>query len=168
MSNEEAKRLVADGLQLRRQRREEAERETRLEKYERDMIAGCNGNCAAARKSRNMDAERTMTLVQEAASRQERQAQLAAQRKQEREEMLQQWAREETACEAVKRYVFGCMGLMLLTVWTPLPWWAAAALIAGTAVCLGAYVFRIYYPAEDTEEENGRTVREAGPYGKTG
>lgn len=146
MSSEEAKRLVNEGLQLRRQRREEAERETRLEEYEREMIARCNGNCADARASRQEDEQRTMTLALRAARQQEQQAQLAAQRKQEREEMLQQWAREETACEAVKRYIFGCMGLMLVTVWTPLPWWAAAALIFGTAVWLGAYVFRVFYP----------------------
>lgn len=146
MSNEDARRLVSDGLQLRRQRREEAERESRMEEYEKAMIAGCNGNCANARKNRQEDARQTMTLALEAARQQEQQAQLAAQRKREREQMRAEWERETAVWEAARKFAFFCMGVALVTVWTPFPWWGAAALIFGTAALVGAYIFRVYFP----------------------
>lgn len=146
MSSDEARRLVLDGLQLRRQRREEAEKEARMEAYEKTMIAACNKNCAGARKTRQADEKRSLGLALAAAQQKEQQAQLAALRKKEREQLQKEWARDASAYEAVRQYVFACMGVMLVTVWTPFPWWAAVALIFGTAVCLCAYIFRLYYP----------------------
>ena len=146
MSSDEAKRLIEDGLQLRRQRREEAEQEAKMEAYEKTMITACNENCAGARKSRQEDEERSISLALAAAQQKERQAQLAAIRKKEREQLQREWARDAAAYEAARRYVFACMGVMLVTVWTPFPWWAAVALLFGTAVCLAAYIFRLYFP----------------------
>lgn len=149
MSSDEARRLVKDGLQLHRERREAAKQEARMEEYEKTMIAACNENCACARKSRQEDEERSLCLALEAAQRKEQQAKLAAIRKKEREQLQREWARDASAYEAVRQYVFFCMGVMLVTVWTPFPWWAAAALIFGTAVCLGAYIFRLYFPIKE-------------------
>lgn len=149
MSSEEARRLVEDGLQRRREQQKEAAREERLEAYERDMIAACNGNCADARILRLADERDRLTQAQLAAPKKEQQIQLAAQRREQREKLQKEWERDSTAMESVRAYVFFCLVVMLVTVWTPFPWWAAVALIAGTAVCLGAYVFRLYFPFQE-------------------
>lgn len=146
MSSEEARRLINDGLQLRRHRREEAEQEARMEDYEKTMIAACNENCANARKSSQRAVEKSMDLALEAERQREQREQLAVLRKKERERLQREWARDAAAYEAARQYVFVCMGVMLVTVWTPFPWWAAVALLFGTAVCLAAYIFRMYFP----------------------
>ena len=135
MDCEEARSKVSAGLQRRKEAKEAARQEARLEAYEREMIAACNGNCADARKLRLADEADRYSK-----------AQLVAQRKEAREQLQREWERDSQACAAMKQYLVGCMGLMLVTVWTPLPWWAAAALIFGTAVFLSAYIFRLFFP----------------------
>lgn len=137
MNIQEARRLVQLGLDHRKEEQNKAEREAKLEAYERDMITACNDHCATARNLRLLDET----------NRYNREI-LVAQRKEQRDKMIQEWERDSTAINSVRHYVLGCMSLMLVTVWTPLPWWAAAATIFGTAVCEAAYLFRIYYPAE--------------------
>ena len=89
-----------------------------------------------------------MNLALEAERQREQREQFAVLRQKERERLQREWARDAAAYEAARPYVFLCMGVMLVTVWTPFPWWAAAALIAGTAVCEAAYIFRLYFPFE--------------------
>ena len=142
MSHEEARRLVQIGLDQRKEERQKAEREQRLEAYERDMITHCNGNAVAAKTLRLMTECDRITREQ-----------ISARRKAEREQMMREWERDAAVYDSIRRYLVGCLVLMLVTVWTPLPWWAAAAVIGGTAVWESAHVFRLYNPITGGEEE---------------
>ena len=135
MGHNEARRLVQLGLDHRREEKEREAQERRLEEYEREMISACNGNAVAAKTLRLVTENERITRDQ-----------MIAQRKAEREKLQLEWERDIAAQESVRRYLMGCLVMMLVTVWTPLPWWAAAATIFGTAVIEGAYVFRLYYP----------------------
>ena len=148
MTKAQARKLVEDGLTLRKQRREAAEQENRMEAYEKEMITFCNGNCANARKNREKDAETALALVLEANRKKEQREQMIESRKREREQLRMEMERDATALEALRRFVFFCLVTALVTVWTPFTWWAAVALVVGTAVCTGAYVFRVYFPFE--------------------
>jgi excinuclease UvrABC helicase subunit UvrB len=57
-NTEENRRIVAAGLEHRRELRMEAQREEAQEAYERDMILACNLHCADVKKDRE-DRERT-------------------------------------------------------------------------------------------------------------
>lgn len=120
------KEYVQNGLNKRRESWQTNEK--KLEWYEEDMISACNRHCADVKKTRH-DAE--IRRIFNAQQRQEKQA---------RER------RERKATEAVKAYVYICFIIAMVTTWTPLEWWAAAALVAGLAVFPLAYIFRLYYP----------------------
>ena len=137
MNCDEARAIVLDGLQMKRHLREEAKQEARLEEYERDMIATCNGHCADAK----------VLWLENEQNRLDRE-QMVAEKRQQREEMLRSMERDANAADAVRAFIFVVMAIMLVTVWTPFPWWAAVALTFGLAVCLAAYIFRIYVPWE--------------------
>ena len=137
MNCEEARAVVLDGLQMKRHLREEAAREARMEAYERDMIATCNGHCADAKVLRWANEQNRLDREQ-----------MVAEKRQQREEMLRSMERDANAAEAVRAFVFVCMAIMLVTAWTPFPWWAAVALTFGLGVFLAAYIFRIYVPWE--------------------
>lgn len=148
MTKAQARKLVEDGLTLRKERREAAEQETRMEAYEKEMITFCNGNCANARKNREKDAETALALVLEENRKKEEREQMIAFRKREREQLRMEMERDACAMDAVRRFAMFCSMTALVTVWTPFPWWAAVALVVGTAFCTGAYVFRVYFPFE--------------------
>lgn len=149
MNHQEARRLVQLGLDYRKEEKVRAEKEAKLEEYERDMITACNGNNAAAKTLRLMDETDRINREFLEVRRKEHREMLVAQRREHREKMMREWERDNTAMNSVKMYVLGCMSLMLVTVWTPMPWWAAAATIIGTAVCEAAYLFRLYFPADN-------------------
>lgn len=65
--------------------------------------------------------------------------------------MAKEQAREEAALDAVRKYCIACLGIAAVASWTPMEWWAAAALIAGLAVFPAAYIFRLYYPIEKNQ-----------------
>lgn len=154
MNTEEARILVMEGLQMRRQRREAAEKEARLEVYEKEMITFCNGNCASAKEIRQRDAETAMTLVLEANRKKEQRELMIEARKREREQQRMEMERDATALEALRRFVFFCLVTALVTMWTPFPWWAAVALVFGIAVLAAAYIFRLYFPLNEEVKKN--------------
>ena len=84
----------------------------------------------------------------EAARAQEQREQYAELRRQERERLQKEMERNLAAQDAVRCFVFFCLVTALVTVWTPFPWWAAVALVIGVSAIAAAYVFRIYFPAE--------------------
>ena len=137
-----------DGLQLRKQRKEAAEQEARMEAYENEMISFCNSNFASAKVNRQKDAEAALTLVLEANRQKEQREQMVEARKREREQLRMEMERDACAMDAVRRFAMFCSMTALVTVWTPFPWWAAVALVVGSSACAGAYVFRVYFPAE--------------------
>ena len=148
MNKEEAKRLVMDGLTLRKQCREAAAQEARMEEYEKEMISFCNGNCASAKQARQKDAEMAEIIVLQTFLEKEQREQMIARRKLERERMIQEMERDEAVVDAVRNFGIFCMVTALVTVWTPFPWWAAVALVAGCTALVGAYIFRLYCPVE--------------------
>lgn len=153
MKNEQALRLIKDGLTLRKVQREAAEQEARMEAYEKDMITFCNGNCANAKKSRHDDALAALAISNEAIHRQEQRSQYIEQRRLEREAFQREMERDAAASDTVRGFIFLCMAVALVTVWTPFPWWGAVAFLFGMSFIAAAVVFRIYFPA-DSEVEN--------------
>lgn len=139
MSSEEARRTVQAGLDRRKVAR--AEREDRLEQYEKDMISACNGRCADAK---------ILRLADEAGRASKEQAQ--ARRMARMEAQVKERERENKATDAVKRYLLCCLALLILTAFTHLPLWAAIATAISTAVFPAGYVFRLYFPAEIPQE----------------
>lgn len=105
-------------------------REGRLEQYELDMIRQLNIHCADAKKD-------TASREREEARRAEREAAKAKDRE-----------REEKGTQAVRLYVYSCVGNLLLVGFTSFPWWAAVALTLGLAVFPVVYIYRLYVPGE--------------------
>lgn len=103
-------------------------KERQLDQYELDMIHRLNVHC---RDKKEETAALELKKIR-AAQRQE------AQRK----------AREleEKGTMAVRKYVYACVGNLLLVGFTSFPWWAAVALTLGLAVFPAAYIYRLYVP----------------------
>lgn len=103
-------------------------KERQLDQYELDMIQRLNVHC---RDRKEATAALELKKIR-AAQRQE------AQRK----------AREleEKGTMAVRKYVYACVGNLLLVGFTSFPWWAAVALTLGLSVFPAAYIYRLYVP----------------------
>ncbi len=140
MSNEENKRIVAQALERRKADREAAQQESRLEQYEQDMITTCNTHCADVKLQNRIDETGRIQRME----REKRWAERMEALRKERE-------REASATDAVRRFCLTCLAIAMVATWTPITWWAAAALIAGLAVFPIAYIFRLYYPIEGAE-----------------
>lgn len=137
MSNEEKKRIVAEGLERRKADRAEAEREARLESYEQEQMDAIHRNCEGARMNREAEEAQMRKQQQRIARRQEWAAQAA------KAQML-----EDKSVAAVRYYGILCLVVLLISALTRLPFWAAAALILGGTVFPIAYIFRLYNPIE--------------------
>lgn len=129
-NTEENRRIVAAGLEHRRELRMEAQREEAQEAYEQDMILACNLHCADAKKDRE-DRERT----------QQRRAEIAK-AKADRVRL------ECKANHAVRIYGVLALVTMLVCATTPMPFYGAAAFLMGDAAIVAAYIFRLFYPIE--------------------
>ena len=137
MSNEEKKRIVAEGLERRKADRAEAEREARLDSYEKEQMDAIHRNCEGARLNREAEEAHMRKQQQRIARRQEWAAQAA------KAQML-----EDKSVAAVRYYGVLCLVVLLISALTRLPFWAAAALILGGMVFPVAYIFRLYNPIE--------------------
>ena len=137
MSNEEKKRIVAEGLERRKAERVAAEREAKLDSYEQEQLDAVHRNCEGARMSREAEEERQMQYQQRIARRKEWAAKAA------KRQML-----EDKSVAAVRYYGVLCLVVLLISALTRLPFWAAAALILGGTVFPIAYIFRLYNPIE--------------------
>lgn len=129
-NTEENRRIVAAGLEHRRELRMEAQREEAQEAYEQDMILACNLHAADARKDREQK-ERT----------QKRRAEIAK-AKADRVRV------ECAANHAVRIYGVLALVTMLVCATTPMPFYGAAAFLMGDAAIVAAYIFRLFYPIE--------------------
>ena len=103
-------------------------KERQLDQYELDMIQRLNYNCRSKK-------EETAAL------------ELKKIRDDKRQEAKRK-AREleEKGTMAVRKYVYACVGNLLLVGFTSFPWWAALALTLGLAVFPAAYIYRLYVP----------------------
>lgn len=105
-----------------------------LDAYEAEMISGINAHRAAR--------------AAQALSRDERIAERVAADKAMREDM----EREYKSSEAIKRYILVCLATLCFSAFSPFPVWAAAALCLGGGVFPASYIFRLYFPIEESEE----------------
>ena len=105
-----------------------------LDAYEMEMISGIN-------------AHRAVRAAQ-AISREELIAERVAADRAAREDM----EREYKASEAIKRYILVCMATLCFAAFSPFPVWAAATFCLGGGVFPAAYIFRLYFPIEESEE----------------
>lgn len=128
MSSDEAKKIVSAGLERRQEARVQRENEEKLDNFEQEMIAFCNTHSADAKKERNKQQNREKLRALSLARRKE------------------EARKEAETVEAMKVYGYICAGILLLSAWTPLPLYAAAALICGLAAIVAAHIYRIYYP----------------------
>lgn len=137
MSNEEKKRIVAEGMERRKADRVAAEREAKLDSYEQEQLDAVHLNCEGAKLKREAEEARMRKHQQRIARRQEWAAQAA------KAQML-----EDKSVAAVRGYGVLCLVVLLVSAITRLPFWAAAALILGGAVFPIVYIFRLYNPLE--------------------
>lgn len=121
MSSNEAKRIVSEGLEQRRIERNQ--REAALEDQERKLRLTINDNHTA----------RTMTDTQK----------IEAVKKESKARKKARQKKKNAAILSVQYYVRACIGIILSTLLTPFPWWAAAALIVGCAVFPIAHILRL-------------------------
>lgn len=127
MSNE-AKQAVLDGLERRKDFRRE--KEEQLDRYEQEQLMAVSQNKARAEQTQQTREE----LIR---------------LKRERNEAVRlKIQRSEKAMDILRRYIVLCMALMLVTCWTPLPWWATAALIVPGTVFPMIDIYRLWFPLE--------------------
>lgn len=137
MSSDEARAIVQDGLRMRKYRRELAEKEARMEKYEQEQIQFCNAHFANAKEQRQLEETGRM-------NRQQYEARKAAQE----QALAMEMAREQAATDAIKKYGVFCLSMLCLTIFTHLPMWGAITTVLGMVVFPAVYIFRLYVPLE--------------------
>ena len=145
-TNEENKRIVADGLERRRAERQAAEVEAWHEDFERDMIAKCNAHGAAAQGNKERRKAANISRI------------ISAERKTAGDEAIATMRqRDKAAIRAVIFYTVIVAVLFQLTEWTPFPIWGAATYTISLAPILYAYVYRLYNPLKMPREvtDNG-------------
>lgn len=133
MSNDEARKIVQSGLDRRREKQRIAERESKLELYERDQIRFCNEHHENAKLQRMM--AETGRFNRE---------QIRAKRIAMEEAAALECEMECKSIDAVKKYIMICMAMFCLTIFTNLPVWAAATFAVGSGVFPAAYIYRLY------------------------
>ena len=137
MNSKEAKQIVGEGLERRREARNIADREAVLDQYEEDQIRACNVHFADAKAQRKLEETGRLTREQMAARK-------AARDKAQAEKI----ARKLAAEDAVRKYIMAGLSTFCLTIFTHLPVWAAATLTMGLAVFPAVYIFRLYFPLD--------------------
>ena len=120
MSSDEARRIVQIGLDRRKEDRDTAAKEARLEKYEQDQIHFCNVHSANAKEQRHLEETSRRNMQQYEARRAAREQALAL-----------ELAREQAAADTVRKYVVFCLAMLCLTIFTHLPLWAAITTALG-------------------------------------
>lgn len=126
MFTDEAKQYVAAGLERRSIARKDREREEQLDHFEQEMISFCNQHSADSKKTQ-AEKEKCETT--------------RAMRAEKREAMRKKDEAAEMACT---KYGYACVTILLLSAWTPIPLYAAIALIAGLAVFPAVYIAKLY------------------------
>ena len=135
MSSEEARQIVSDGLERRKEER--AQRDAELDRQERMLRLTINGN----------HTDRTMSEAQQ----KERQRLEAVERRKQREqERIEAEKRCFEAEDAVRRYGVVCLVILLMTAVTRANLWVMASLALGMGVFPAVHIFRLFYPAEES------------------
>lgn len=136
---EEARKYVEDGLNQRRAAW--MTREQLLDSYEEEMISCCNQKreyIKAAEEAEYLQLEERMRRRELARAKNQR--------------IREQMEKEAESMHTVKTFCGVCFGIMMAATWTPIEWWAAAALITGLTVFPVAKIYRIYNPIQEERE----------------
>lgn len=137
MSTEEARSIVAAGLERRREDR--VRRDAALEDQARQLRMTINDN----HNFRTLSEEQRMAL--EAENIQKRRAERAKAK-------ADQVIRDMKAEEAVRKYGLTCLLILLMTAVFRLNVLVAIALTLGLAVFPAAYIYRLYVPFEEVKK----------------
>lgn len=134
MSSDEARQIVADGLERRKE--EQRQRDAELEKQERLLRLTINGN----------HTERTLSEAQ----KKELEKEKARQRREANEKARKDRAARDMAAEmTVNNYGIACLIILLVSAITRLNIFVCLALVAGLAVFPVAKIYRLYVLMED-------------------
>ena len=137
MSSEEARKIVADGLERRKE--EQRQREAALEKQERLLRLKINDN----------HMEKTLSEAQ----KKENQKQEAKHRREQRaKERAARAARDMEAEKVVNTYGIACLIILLVGGFTRLNIFVMMALVLGLAVFPAAKIYKLYVMQEDVTE----------------
>ena len=136
MGCNEARAIVQSGLDRRKADRQQQELENRLEQYERDMITTINDRHSSRVEVVSKDKPCAVKLAELQEKERRREARREARAREE--------YRAQKAANAVKVYAAVCLTLLLLSAWTPFPWWAVLTFtLFGMSLPL-AFAFRLY------------------------
>lgn len=134
MSSEEARQIVADGLERRKE--EQRQRDAELERQERMLRLTINGN----------HTERTLSEAQ----KKEMEKEKARQRREEKRKAREDRAARDMAAEmCVNKYGIACLVILLVSAITRLNFFVMIALVLGLAVFPVAKIYRLYVLMEE-------------------
>lgn len=135
MSSNEARQIVADGLERKKMERRDAE----LERQERLLRMTINDN------------HLVKTITEEQKKVQQREA---AQKRRETwaKKQAERVARDMAAEEAVNAYGVLCLVIILVASIFRLNFFVSLALVLGMAAVFAAYVYRIYVPFKEVKK----------------
>jgi hypothetical protein len=137
MSSEEARNIVAAGLERRREDRDL--RDAALEDQARQLRMTINDN----HNFRTISEEQKKAM--EAENIKKRRAERAKAK-------ADQVIRDMKAEEAVRKYGLACLLILLMTAVFRLNVFVAIALVLGLAVFPTAYIYRLYVPFEEVKQ----------------
>lgn len=134
MSSEEARQIVADGLERRKE--EQRQRDAELERQERMLRLTINGN----------HTERTLSEAQKKEMEKEKARQRREEKRKAREDRA---ARDMSAEMCVNKYGIACLVILLVSAITRLNFFVMIALVLGLAVFPVAKIYRLYVLMEE-------------------
>lgn len=134
MSSEEARQIVSEGLEKRRE--EQLQKDAELERQERILRLTINGNHTVKTYSEAQKKE-----LEKEKTRQRREAKEKA-----RKDRI---AREMAAQMCVNKYAIACLIVMLISAITRMNIFVCLALVAGLAVFPVAKIYRLFVLMED-------------------
>ena len=134
MSCDEARCVVTDGLERRREAR--IRRDAELETQARQLRMTISGNHAL----------KTMTEIQRKALEEEEARQRKAERAKAKADLVIKDMKAEDAC---RKYGFAVLLVILLTAVSRMNVFFSLALVLGMAVFPAVYIYRLYNPLEE-------------------
>ena len=134
MSTNEARQIVTDGLERRKEDR--IRRDAALEEQARQLRMTISGNHAL----------KTMTEIQRKALEEEEARQRKAERAKAKADLVIKDMKAEDAC---RKYGFAVLLVILLTAVSRMNVFFSLALVFGLAVFPAVYIYRLYNPLEE-------------------
>lgn len=137
MSSEEARQIVADGLERRKE--EQVQKDAEMDRQERMLRLTINGN----------HTERTLSEAQ----KKEQEKEKARQRRAAKEKARKDRAARDMAAEmAVNQYGIVCLVIILVSCVFRLNFFVFLALVLGLAVFPVAKIYKLYVMMEEIEK----------------